>query len=116
MKEKRLILRDWSGKEAESYWCWIYVSGNYEHIEQICRRYVLEGGCVSIEPVKYIYQGAVEDGVRIGLINYARFPESKDKIYNDAVLLGIKVAEQGAQLSFTVIDSERSVFFSRVCE
>jgi hypothetical protein len=45
------------------------------------------GLCVTIKPTKFIYKGDNEKGVEIGLINYPRFPSTKEKILEHAHII-----------------------------
>lgn len=40
--------------------------------------------CVTITPITFIYKGGREDGVIICLINYPRFPTTKEKLEQKA--------------------------------
>lgn len=102
---------EWKSKTATTYWCWIYIAGNKEKIEQSIRQYVICGLCVTLETVDYIYTGGLESGVRIGLINYPRFPETD--ILQHAINLGKIIAEENGQISFSIIDPVVTYYFSR---
>lgn len=58
-------------------------------VERVCQEYVNNVGlCVTITPTKYIYTDGNELGVRIGLINYPRFPSTQEELENKALELG----------------------------
>ena len=101
-----------NAKEEKSYWVFLYIAGNINSIEMICREYVYMGLCVTVEPIKFIYTGGAEDGARIGFIQYARFPNTTGKIFDHAIELGKIIAERNYQCSFTVLDPYSSVYFS----
>jgi hypothetical protein len=99
-------------KQDKTYWVWIYLSGNIDIIKQSCRKFVMSGLCVTIESVDYIYTGGEESGVRIGLINYPRFPTNKKDIWNTAKELASIVRKDAYQLSVLLVDSERTLWLS----
>jgi hypothetical protein len=66
---------------APTYWARIYMSGPIEQAKQCLRAECLrEGLCVTIEPTDFIYTGGEESGFVVGLVNYPRFPSSKEAI------------------------------------
>lgn len=104
-------------KEVESYWCKIYIAGDYQHICSVCRQFCFDFPyCVTVTKTNYIYHGGAEDGVEIGLINYARFPRKPKEIFDIATRLANKVMEEAAQSSYTILTPDKSVWFSRRSE
>jgi hypothetical protein len=82
-------------KQVESYPVSIYVGfkniktnqivGSVGLIELICQRFCNEIGlCVTVTPTKFIYTDGSEPGCIVGLINYPRFPDSKENILSTA--------------------------------
>lgn len=72
---------------------------------EVCRDYVDEVGlCVTVTPTTFVYTGDVVLGVIVGLINYPRFPSTKQEIRRHAFTLAkrlIKRLEQrGASIEF----------------
>ena len=54
-------------------------------VEDFLERYCDEVGlCVTVKPTHFIYKNGNEPGVEIGLINYPRFPSTKEKILEHA--------------------------------
>ena len=99
-------------KEIPSYWVWIYLSGDRSVIEQSCREYCLCGLCVTVENVKYIYTGGEELGVRVGLINYPRFPDENSGIWDTAVDMAIKLRNGAYQDSVLIMDNEKTLWIT----
>jgi hypothetical protein len=91
----------------------IYIAGDLARAEEICEEFCLDGFCVTCEPTKYIYKYGKESGVRIGIINYARFPRTKDGIKEittclaECLLLGLN------QGSYSIVGEGESIFYSR---
>jgi hypothetical protein len=80
----------------------------------VCRQHCFEKGlCITVEPVKYIFTGGSEDGVRIGFINYTPYPKERIDILLRAEKLGYDIAERNGQWSFTIIDDHLSRYYSR---
>ena len=98
-----------------TYWAKIYIAGPVPIIEQICREYVMKGGCVTVTPTNYIYTMGEESGVEIGMINYPRFPKGNPEVelFNQAVELGNNILEQCCQGSYTIMTPQDTYFFSR---
>jgi hypothetical protein len=92
----------------------IFVAGDLEVAKQVCREYCFAVGlCVTVEPVAYIYTGGEEVGVRVGLINYPRFPSEPDAIRTKAKELAGKLMERLCQHSYTIAGPDETEWFSR---
>ena len=102
-------------KKCPTYWAKIYIAGPLAQIEQICRRYVMDGCCVTVTPTNYIYTMGEETGVEIGMINYPRFPSANPEIelLEQATDLGDQICSECFQGSFTVMTPVDTYFFSR---
>lgn len=100
--------------KCESYWVKIFIASNKQDTERVCRKVCYDVGlCVTIEDCSYVYTGGLEEGVVVGLINYARFPDSPENIYYKAEVLAKKIMEECCQKSFTLMTPTDSVFYSR---
>ena len=114
IKHNTYELSKWRVEPSNSYWATIFVAGGLEASTKVCQDFCMKVGlCVTIEPTNYVYTGGSEIGVRVGLIHYAPFPDSKDNIFNKARELGKLLAEENSQWSYTVLTPEVSAFFSR---
>lgn len=100
-------------QEAATYTAAIYVAGPQADAERICREFVLRGLCVTIEPVEFIYTGGQERGVRVGLINYPRFPADPDVIFAAAEELALVLIEGLHQHSASIVATDKTVWISR---
>ena len=76
------------------------MSDVYSFLSEYCTQNKLT---VSVTPTKYIYVNGEEDGVIIGLINYPRFPSTKEEIKKIALDLGQKLLELFYQYRVTII-------------
>jgi hypothetical protein len=92
----------------------IYIAGDLEQAKQICRQWTLEvGACVTVEPVSYIYSGGEEAGVRVGFINYPRFPTDHDSLFAKAQDLGAALMFGMCQLSHSIVSPIKTEWVSR---
>ena len=113
-EHKRHVVGEWQEDNVPAYWCWLYVAGNMNEIEIVCRKFVFPNGvCVTIEPLKYVFAGGAEEGARIGFIQYVPFVEQDKKILEKAKSIGKLISENNFQWSFSIIDPYKSYFFSR---
>lgn len=92
----------------------IFIAGDLEQAKQVCREYCFDIGlCVTVEPVDYIYTGGEEAGVRVGLINYPRFPGTADALMARADSLAQRLMERLCQHSYSIVGQDETVWFSR---
>lgn len=92
----------------------IFIAGDVDQAKQVCREYCFEVGlCVTVEPVAYIYTGGEEAGVRVGLINYPRFPAETEAIRETAHNLAGLLMHRMCQHSYSVVGPEQTDWFSR---
>ena len=82
----------------------IFIAGDLAVATQICREYCMAVGlCVTVEPVQYIYTGGEESGVRIGLINYPRFPSTHDEMREKVRRLAESLVVGLCQHSYSIV-------------
>ena len=98
---------------CDTFWAKIYIAGPIDKIEQVCREWCMKGACVTVTPTNYIYTMGEESGVEVGLINYPRFPKSKEDIFEQAEELGHMLMEECCQGSFTIMTPDETLFCSR---
>ncbi len=100
-------------KHAETVRFDIFIAGDIEQAKQVCREYCYQIGlCVTIEPVAYIYTGGEEAGVRIGLINYPRFPVDETELELRAMGLAEILKTRLCQHSFSVVGPKQTHWFT----
>ena len=101
-------------QEVDTFWCKIYIAGDYDQIVQLCRRFCFDFPyCVTITPTTYVYHGGIEDGVEIGLINYPRFPRSNAEILDITNRLADKVMIDQGQLSYSIVTPDKTYRYTR---
>lgn len=98
---------------VKSYQVTVFIAGDFELAKIACRKFCDEmGECVTVEPTDYIYTGGQESGVRIGFINYGRFPRSRRVIFNQARVLARWLLLTLEQESVSVVASDRTEWLS----
>ncbi len=91
----------------------IHIAGDVNVARQALREYVNANPlCVTLYPVEYIYTGGLETGIRVGLINYPRFPKHRKHLREQAVRLAEYLRTKLAQESYTITSPDNSVWVS----
>lgn len=92
----------------------IFIGGDIDQAKQVCRQHCFAHGlCVTVESVSYIYTGGEEAGVRIGLINYPRFPNTGDELGEKARVLADALMTALCQHSYSIVGPNETVWVSR---
>lgn len=92
----------------------IFIAGDLANAKQVCREFCFAKGlCVTVEPVAYIYTGGEEAGVRVGLINYPRFPSTAEAIRQTAHDLADALMSRLCQHSYSLVGPDVTAFYSR---
>lgn len=100
--------------ETPSYEAAIYVAGDIHAAKQTCQAFVFSVGlCVTVTPTEFIYTGGRETGVRVGLINYPRFPAEPSVIFETAETLARVLIAELQQHSASVVATDRTVWLTR---
>jgi hypothetical protein len=99
--------------EAPSYSVDIFIAGSRAAATEVLREFCLRGECVTVSEADYVYTGGLEAGVRVGLINYPRFPRTTNQLWERGVEIGRFLIERLHQQSCTVAATDRSAFLSR---
>lgn len=99
--------------EAPTYTAAIYIAGDLTAARAICRQHCMDAGlCVTVEPVEFIYTGGSETGVRVGLINYPRFPAEPEGIFAKAEALAVLLKDALCQHSLSIVAPDKTVWLS----
>lgn len=92
----------------------IFIAGDLATAKRTCRSYCFGVGlCVTVEPVTYIYTGGEEEGVRVGIINYPRFPSDAEKLRLRARELAHQLMHDLYQHSYSIVGPDETEWFSR---
>jgi hypothetical protein len=73
----------------------------------------MSGLCVSVTEADFVFTGGLESGVRVGLINYPRFPKEPSEIFDTAVELSRFLIERLHQQSCSVVAPDQTMWLSR---
>ena len=113
-EHRRYEAGDWREDAVNAWWARLYVGGNLQAAEMVCRAACFPKGlCVTIEPTTYIFAGGSEPGVCIGFIQYPPFPEEVATLRQKAIDVGRAVAEACYQWSFSIVTPGEIVYLSR---
>lgn len=92
----------------------IYIGGDIDVAKQACREFCFDVGlCVTVEAVSFIYTGGEEAGVKIGLINYPRFPTNFDDLSDKATNLANVLLDRLCQNSYSIVGPHFTEWHSR---
>lgn len=95
----------------------IFVAGSVADATRICREHCMEIGlCVTVAPTEFVYTGGAESGVRVGLVNYPRFPALPSEIREKAIALAERLMVGLYQTSALVQGSDVVVWVTRRSE
>lgn len=99
--------------EVPTYTAQIYLGGPISDAMRTARAFCDRVGlCVTVEPVSYLYTGGSTDGVRVGLINYGRFPAEPEIIFATAEELALLLIPAMGQESASIVATDRTVWIS----
>lgn len=91
----------------------IFIAGDRADAERICKAFCMEGLCVTVTPTEFIYTAGAEPGVRVGLINYPRFPAARSAIRETALRLTETLLDGLYQHSASVVADDETVWVTR---
>ena len=92
----------------------IFMAGDIAVAKQACRGFCFdEGLCVTIEPTTFIYTGGEEEGIRVGLINYPRFPTTVDALSEVTRRLAHRLMLTLCQHSYSIVGPNDTEWYSR---
>jgi hypothetical protein len=79
-------------KSAPSCPVTVWMAGDLDKARDSLRKQCFEEGlCVTLDATTFVYTAGVEEGVRVGFVNYPRFPKAPEEIIDRAekVLLAL---------------------------
>ncbi|QGZ13964.1 hypothetical protein PP939_gp202 [Rhizobium phage RL38J1] len=107
-------MSDYITKIEPTMWYEICMAGDINHAKQIVRRYCFQVGlCVTIDPTTYIYTGGEEEGFKIRLVHYPRFPAEREDLFTKARDLGILLMYDLTQTSFSIVGDDFTYWITR---
>lgn len=100
-------------KVEKSFPITIHIAGKYSTAEKILKKYCDEVGfCVTLNTVEYIYKDGNEYGIRVGLINYPRFPSDPATLTAKAIEIAELLRQGLKQESFSVETPVETIWYS----
>lgn len=91
----------------------VFIGGDFNTALNLCSKFCERGLCVSVQATTFVYTYGVEQGVKVTLTNYARFPSDETRIFSLAEELAECLMLGLSQGSYSIIGAGRSVFVSR---
>lgn len=96
-----------------TFYAEIFIGGDALVAKQLCREYCRDHGlCVTVEPCSFVYTGGAEEGVKIGLTNYPRFPTTRSKLMKVARELGALLQHGLCQTSHMIRGDKLTEWYS----
>lgn len=90
-------------KDDQSWSASIWIAGDLLQAIAACRGYCMSGGlCVTVTPTTFVYTGGAEEGICVRLINYPRFPVTRDELRQTALHLADHLRCALCQHSYSV--------------
>src|SRR5262245_61588024 len=91
----------------------IFIAGDAADARRICREQCMAIGlCVTVTPTDFIYTGGAESGVRVGLLNYPRFPTTPEALWATAQRVAEALRVGLCQWSYLLVAPDRSLWVS----
>ena len=80
-----------------------------DDVKDFLQEYVDRVGlCVTVTPTTFVYKNGREDGVMIGLINYPRFPTTKEALRKTAEEIAVLCKERYKQNRVSIIYQDQT--------
>lgn len=100
-------------KVEKSFPITIHIAGKYNTARKILQKYCDEVGyCVTLHTVEYIYRDGAEFGIRVGLINYPRFPSDPATLTSKAIEIAELLRVGLKQESYSVETPIETIWYS----
>lgn len=100
-------------KVEKSFPITIHMAGKYNTARKLLKKYCDEMGfCVTLHTVEYIYKDGAEFGIRVGLINYPRFPSDPITLTKKALEIADLLRVGLKQESYSVETPVETIWYS----
>jgi len=77
----------------------------YDECYKICQ---YPGNCLTVTPTRFIYKDGWEDGAIVGIINYPRFPEKKQRLIYNSWEIAQALQERFKQIRVSITTPEKT--------
>lgn len=99
--------------EVPTYTIDLFIAGDVADARRICREQCKAIGlCVTVTETDFIYTGGAEAGVRVGLVNYPRFPCSPDELWLKAWQVAEALKRGLCQWSYLLVAPDKTRWYS----
>ena len=78
----------------------------------INKKFYTMGGCVTVEPLTFIYTGGTEEGMRIKFINYPRFPDTEEAVKEATMSLAGELMRELNQKTAVVLTTTENIWLN----
>lgn len=86
-----------------------------EIVQKVCQSYCDSVGlAVTLEETFFIYTNGNEPGVKVGLINYPRYPKTKHEIISHALYIADKLKSEFKQYRVSVVTSDNTYMLGEI--
>lgn len=100
-------------KRGKTFYVEICCAGSYEKAIEICQNYCDEIGlCVTIEKCIYVYTGGNEEGIKVRLVQYPRFPKKEEEILLLAQHLTFELIQGLEQKTALLITPTETIWYN----
>ena len=100
--------------KSDTYWQKIFIAGDPKFIEDLCQEFCtkIQDLCVTVTPTTYVYKYGRQEGAIIGLINYPRFPCTKDELRATATKLADFLLDKTNNASYSIMGPDETIYSS----
>lgn len=89
----------------------VYVAGDIITAKAWLRQYCYDTGfCVTVTPTSFIYTGGEEEGLRVGVVNYPRFPSKPEELEAKAQAIGAGLLKALCQRTALVVGPQNTTW------
>jgi hypothetical protein len=98
-------------KTTETCEVTVWLAGDIETAKRWLRRRCYDRGlCVTVTPTTFIYTGGEEFGLRVGLVNYPRFPTSAEALEAEALEIAKGLVVECCQKTALVVGPRQTTW------
>lgn len=101
-------------KTAPSYSIDIHMAGSIAKAADVLQLHAIgRGMCVTLMAQTFVYSGGREEGFRVGIINYPRFPKTRVELVQLADELADLLMQELGQHSYSIVTPDKTFWVSR---
>lgn len=101
-------------KEVETCIIRVYMAGDIVTAKQWLRKECYQRGlCVTVTPTTFIYTGGEETGFVVGFVNYPRFPQSPEELWDRAYDVASSLMMECCQKSALLVANDHTLWITK---